>query len=107
MTAAVLTIPRLLGARDRARGLVRGSVRAGTSDVVVNAFAQESVAQGAADEIVKQLLEVGVEKVVVINATDHFAKHLRDSHWRRTSPGANTFLLQFQNRSEEVLLRSA
>lgn len=107
MAPAVVTIPRLLGARERARGLVRGTVRPGTDQVVVNAFAQESVTQGAADELVKQLLGVGVERVIVVNATEAFQRHLEDSHRRRTSPGANTFLLQFQNRSEDILLRPA
>lgn len=107
MALAVLTVPRHLGGRERARGLVRGSVRPGTSQVVVNAFDQQAAAQGAADEIVKQLLEVGVEKVVVVNATSEFQRHLENSHGRRTEPGANTFLLQFQERSEDVLLRTA
>lgn len=107
MSAAVLTIPRLMGSRERSRNLVRSAVPAGTTEVVINAFNQESVAQGASDEIIKQLLEVGVERVIVVNATDRFQNFLRDAHRRRTSPGANTFLLQFQNRSEDVLLRTA
>lgn len=106
MAPAVVTIPRHLGGRERARSLVRGSVRPGTDQVVINAFTQEAVAQGAADEIVKQLLEVGVEKVIVVNATDRFQDHLEASHGRRTSPGANTFMLLFQNHSEDVLLRT-
>ena len=107
MALTVLTIPRRLTERDRARDLVRGSVREGTEQVVVNAFDQEFVARSAADEIVKQLLEVDVERVIVVNATPEFQRSLSASHRRRTRPGSNTFLLQFQTRNEDILLRQA
>lgn len=106
MSAAVVTLPVNLGARATARSLVRGAVQPGTTDVAVNAFETRNVAQGAADEIVEQLLDLNVQRVLVLNAPNKFEEHLRAAHRRRTSPGEHTFLLQFQTRSEDAFLRA-
>ena len=105
MRSAVVTIPKILRSREKARGLVRGSVRPNINTVAINAFAEEHVTIGAADEIVEQLMDVGVELVVVVGASDKFREHLTKSHdWRATTE--RTFLMQFRTQPEDVLLRA-
>lgn len=103
--SAVVTIPRALTSREQTRSLVRGSARPGTTHLVLNALAETFVAPSAAAELVTQILEVGVEHVVAVNATPHFEKLLKDEHQRQTAPGERTFLLTFQNHDASVLLR--
>lgn len=104
MRSAVVTIPKTLRSREKARGLVRGSVRQGVTTVAINAFAEEDVNIGASDEIVEQLMAVGVELVVVVGATAKFRANLTKSHdWRATPE--RTFLMQFRTQPEDVLLR--
>jgi|SRR5699024_268556 len=104
--AAIVTIPRLLGARSSARNLINSSIPKNTENVVLNAFEQESTAQGAADEMIATLAKRNVDRVIVVNATDTLVKHLKDSHKRR-SRAKSLFILLFQNRNEEVLYREA
>lgn len=102
---AVVTLPRRLGSADRARSLVRGSVQKNTSQVVVNAFDEQSVAPDAADELIRNLAEVGVEHVVVVNATEGAERQLQRAHLANTN-AESAFLLTFQNRDASILYRN-
>lgn len=103
--AVVITLPRLLGSRESARKLVQKHVTNDCQYVVLNAFEQESTSQGASDELVRNLLKSNVDRVIVVNATSRLRSHLTNSHQRRTNDN-NYFVLFFQDRDEEVMLRS-
>lgn len=102
--AAVVTLPRLVGSRDRARNVVTSTVHEGTRQVLINALDTESISQGAADEMVKVLLRQGVEKVVLLNMPTTAKRYLHEALDRRAEPGTG-FLLLSQQRDPSVLYR--
>lgn len=104
MQATVITIPARIQSRGHVQSLFERQ-REVQPTIVLNCFEQRAHTVPAAEEIVRQAQTFEAQQVVVVNATDTLEKDLRAAHRRLTRPGA--FLLTFQTRPEETLLRTA
>jgi len=101
-TSAAVLLPSQLETRGTAAVLVRHAVPAGTTDVAIGAVEAASVSAGAADEIVKRLLDASVQRVVLVNPQAGVERSLRLALARRSTRD-RTFLLSVQHRSDDVL----
>ncbi|WP_251153809.1 hypothetical protein [Cellulosimicrobium sp. Marseille-Q4280] len=105
INAAAVVLPELLGSRGSAAALIRRSVPAGTTEVAVSAAHTVTVAASAAAELVKVLLDVGVDRVVLVEANERVESHLRDALDRQARP-ERTFLLTAQRGREDAVYRT-
>lgn len=72
-----LIIPRLLGTRNVTAQLVRNGVALNTNTVILDFTDTTSVAQGACDEIIKNLIELNVKNVRLVDASERAKGHLQ------------------------------
>jgi len=98
----VITLPRDFTGRHVARRLTTGIT--GT-DIVIDAGAVTRHATSAIDELVKQLLNADVQRVITVNAGPVFQRALHVVHRARTRP-ERTFLLTYREVPAEALLRA-
>jgi len=102
---SALTLPARLGSRLSARKLTEASLSKDTTFVAIDASGAQAISPGAIDEIVLSLMESKVEKVIVANASERFHRIFQRQHDLRAG-NAGSFLLIFQEISEEKLLRA-
>lgn len=103
--AAAVVLPELLGSRESAAALIRRSVPAGTTDVAVSAAHTATVAASAAAEVVKVLLDIGVQRVVLVEPNERVEHRLREALDRQATP-ERTYLLTVQRGREDALYRT-
>ncbi|HET6302791.1 hypothetical protein [Microbacterium sp.] len=100
--AHVITLPREFFGRATARRLAAGI---NDTDIALDAGSVLRHNTPALDELVKQLLNADVERVVTVNASPTFQRALQVIHRARTRP-ERTFLLTFRDVPAEALLRA-
>jgi len=100
--ATVITLPREFTGRPAAGRLIT-DIR--DTDIVIDAGRVLRHSAPAVDELVKQLLNADVERVITVNAGQAFARTLHTVHRARTRP-ERTFLLTFREVPAEALLRA-
>jgi hypothetical protein len=104
-TAAAVVLPELLGSRESAAAMIRRSVPAGATDVAVSAANAKTMSASSAFEVTKRLLEIGVQRVVLVEPNERVEARLRDALDHLATP-ERTYLLTVQRGREDALYRS-